>query len=71
MFLTTAIPVVFLAISGVNMSASDLPYNIDSLIIWMSQQMEKVRIPTSADRVYKDDCIYCFDTPVCKNRSVI
>lgn len=42
------------------MSDSD----IQSRII---QQVQKVRIPTPTDRVYKDDCIFCFDTPVCRN----
>lgn len=37
------------------------------LELWMSQQVEKVRIPTCVDKVYKDDCIYCFDTPESEN----
>ncbi|GIY13469.1 ubiquitin carboxyl-terminal hydrolase 13 [Caerostris extrusa] len=29
--------------------------------------IQKVRIPTAGDRVYKDECVLCFDTPESEN----
>lgn len=26
--------------------------------------LSDIRIPTTGDKVYKDECVYCFDTPV-------
>lgn len=33
----------------------------------LQSHIQKVKIPTSVDRVYKDDCIFCFDTPESEN----
>ena len=28
--------------------------------------LNRIRIPSTHDRVYKDECAFCFDSPVCK-----
>ena len=27
--------------------------------------LTRIRIPSDNDRVYKDECVFCFDSPVC------
>lgn len=30
----------------------------------LSQHLRNIKVPTSSDKVYKDECVYSFDTPV-------
>ncbi|RWS15264.1 ubiquitin carboxyl-terminal hydrolase 5-like protein [Dinothrombium tinctorium] len=32
----------------------------------LNKNLHLVRIPNNGDRVYKDECVYCFDTPECE-----
>ena len=29
-----------------------------------------IRVPGGGDKVFKDECVYCFDSPVCKFATV-
>lgn len=35
----------------------------------LMNQLENIRIPTSSDRIHKDECVFSFDTPVSKMSS--
>lgn len=30
----------------------------------LSQHLKKIKVPERSDKVYKDECVYSFDTPV-------
>ena len=32
--------------------------------VLQGKDLSSVRVPLGGDKVYKDECIYCFDTPV-------
>lgn len=31
----------------------------------LQQNVKNIKIPTQLDKVYKDECVYSFDNPVC------
>lgn len=32
--------------------------------VLQGRDLSSVRVPLGGDKVYKDECVYCFDTPV-------
>lgn len=41
--------------AAINLNASEL----------LKSYIDEIRIPESNDRIYKDECVYSFDNPVC------
>lgn len=37
---------------------------IESAIAGLTPHLSKIKIPKSSDKVYKDECVYSFDSPV-------
>ncbi len=44
---------------------SSFSYKMAALLA--GKDLGAVRVPFGGDKVYKDECIYCFDSPVSKN----
>lgn len=37
----------------------------------LQPHLKNIKIPTQHDKVYKDECVYSFDNPVCIENKVI